>query len=364
MAGSPASTRVGALALAAALHACGGSGADESPPTGEDRPYRDEWRLEFSAPFPYDPESADPGIERVIIGERYPELGSPNRGDVIVKFDAPSETIEVELRRFTFVGSLEEATLAFERLGVIAVDADGHDCTQRWWDRCTLTQAYDGQLQPLRDGADMRVHLPADYHHRVEVEAHDVSDESDYPDRGNVCLEAFAGEADIELDSGLVFVALSDATTASPLCSPDEVAACETNGWDTCGCAFGRFRAENRDVQRSDMTLDLPPGLWASISLTNVDTQGELCELSIDVPGVVLGTTTQQRVEGEVARPDGVADGATGYDVEMRSIQCAQAQFASGPEDFEQAGSELRGNLRVCSGCLGGRSCEELLEGR
>ena len=348
---------------AGAVLSCG-NGGDGPPPTGQDRPFRDEWRLEFSVPFPYDAQSEDPGIERIQLGEGYPKLGAHNRGDVIVMFDAPPQTIEVELRRFSYAGSTEAAQDNFELIGIIAEDSQGNDCTKRWWDRCVVTLDYAGQTQPLRDGADMRVHLPADYHHHIEIEAHDVSEDVDYPDRGDVCVEAFAGEASITLDSGAVFVTLSDATSPAPACAPTELAACEDAGWDeSCGCQFGSLRVDTRELQRADVTVDMPIGLWSTIDLTNVDTAGQICELEIDLPDVELSVDTQQHVKGEVARPDTASPGSIGYAVTARSLQCGEVPFVTGPSDFTEARSDLRGDLRVCSGCIGGRSCEDLFAG-
>lgn len=350
------------LAAGAAL-SCG-TGGDGPPPTGQDRPFRDEWRLEFSVPFPYDPEAEDPGIERLQLGEGYPNLGVHNRGDVIVVFDAPDQTIELELRRFSYAGSQEAAQDNFELIGIIAEDPEGNDCTKRWWDRCVATLDYAGQTQPLRDGADMRVHLPANYHHHIEIEAHDVSEDVDYPDRGDVCIEAFAGEATITLDSGAAFVTLSDVTSPAPDCTPDALAACEDAGWDeSCGCQTGSLRVDTRELQRADVTVDMPIGLWSTIDLTNVDTAGEICALDIDLPDVELSIDTQQRVKGEVARPETAASGSIGYAVTARSLQCGEVPFVTGPSDFADVQTDLRGDLRVCSGCIGGRSCEELLEG-
>lgn len=359
----PAAPRaVWPLAGLALVVACGASG-EEGPPTGEDRPFRDDWRLEFSAPFPYAPESEDPGIERIFIGEAAPELGATNRGDIMVEFDAPAETIEVELRRFTFAGSDAAAAEDFERIAVVARDADGHDCTVRWWDGCTLTLAHAGQTQPLRAGADMRVHLPADYRHRLRIEAHDVAGESDYPDRADVCLRGLSGDADVVLDSGVVVAVFSDATTPAPTCTTAEIEECEAEAWASCGCTFGRLASTTRELGRSDMTVDVPHGLWASVSLSNVDTQGESCMLDIDVPGVELGSVSPVHVDGELARPDGAPANLPGYGIELRSVQCSEVAYVNGPAEFEMPLNERRGDLRVCSGCLGATGCEDLLAG-
>jgi hypothetical protein len=339
---------------------CGGG--EGPPPTGENLPFRDEWRVEFTAPFPYDAQAEAAGIERILIGEPFPNLGAQTRGDVIVLFDAAPATIEVEMRRFTFAGDTAEAQEQFDRVSVLAVDEQGRDCTERWWDRCTLTTAYDGITQPVRDGADFRVHLPPDFHHRIIVHAFDVSEDVDYPDRGNVCIEAFAGDAEVLLDSGAVFVTLSDATTPAPLCVPSELDACLSQDWGgDCACPYGVLRVATRDLQKASVSVDVPPGLWTTMSLTNVDTEGESCDLSLDVPGTQLKTETQQHLEGEAGRPDGAKLGSEGYGIELRSLQCGVVGWVSGPDQLGEATEERRGDLRVCSGCLAGASCEELL---
>jgi hypothetical protein len=351
----------GCLGALSAMLGCGSSSSD-TPPTGEDRPFRDEWRPEFSAPFPYDPESEDPGIERIFVGERVAELGGTNRGDVLVEFDAPAQTIEVELRRFTFAGSEEAAEEGFGRIAAIAVDGVGHDCTLRWWDGCTLTLVHDGQTEPLRSGADMRVHLPAAYRHRLEIEAHDVADDTDYPDRADVCVRGFAGEAAITLDSGIAVVQLSDVITPAPACSTTQIETCEAEAWANCGCAFGRLSINSRDFQRSDMTVDIPLDLWASASLSNVDTQGGTCALELDVPGIEPGSISPVAVEGEVGRPPGAPDSSHGYEVELRSEACGETSFVTEPAEFETPRFANQGDLTLCSGCLVGSRCEDLLE--
>lgn len=343
------------------LVACGGTDDDE-PPTGEDRPFRDEWRVEFSAPFPYDPESEDPGIERIYVGEAVAELGGTNRGDVLVEFDAPAETIEVELRRFTFAGSPDAAEEGFSRISAVARDGKGHDCTARWWDACTLTLLHEGQSEPLRSGADMRIHLPPDYRHRLEIHAHDVADETDYPYRGDVCLRGFSGDAAITLDSGRAVVQLSDATTPAPSCTTAQIETCEAADWAGCGCAFGRFSIDTRENGRSDMTVDIPSGLWARASLSNVDTQGGACELAIDVPGVEIGTMSSVAIDGEVARPDGASGAVHGYEIALRSLHCGDTPYVDEPADFQMPQTARQGDLKVCSGCLVGSRCEDLLE--
>jgi hypothetical protein len=321
-----------------------------------DQPFRDQWRRELSVPFPYDALANDPGVALIRIGEPYPELGILNRGDVHVRFDAPPGLLELDLRRFAFAGGEQEAEEHFARLGVVARDGAGHDCTVRWWDRCTLTLFHDGQSPPAWAGADMTLHLPADYRHHLEIEAHDVSDDTAYPDRADVCIEAFTGDATIRHDSGIASVALAPGTTPAPACSPADLAVCEAEQWaDSCVCEFGLLSVENRAFQRSDITADVPEGLWARLSLTNVDTEGELCELDVDVPDVVPITSTQQHVEGEAARPPGAVDNATGYRVELRSALCADAASVAGPGS--EAEVTRRGDLRACSGCLAGLRC-------
>lgn len=354
--GAPAVVIVASLAGAA----CGDR--QGLPPTGENLPFRDEWQLEVSAPFPYDGDAEAPGIERIYLGEPYPDLGAQTRGDVIVLFDAAPATIEIEMRRFTFAGSADEAADQFERMEVRAVDEEGRDCTERWWDRCTVTMAYDGITQPVRDGADFRVHLPPEFHHRIVVHAFDVSEEADYPDRGNVCIEAFAGDAEVVVDSGSVFVTLSDATTPAPLCGPSELELCLSEDWGgACACPYGNLTVSNRDLQKASVTIDVPPGLWSSFSLTNVDTEGGSCDLDIDLPDVDFGTQTQQHVNGESGRPEGASQGAAGYGIDLRSDQCGLVGWVSEPAQFGAPQQERRGDLRVCSGCLAASTCAELL---
>jgi hypothetical protein len=244
---------------------------------------------------------------------------------------------------------------------------------------------YDGQLEPQRFGADLRVTLPEDYRHDINVFTSDNDYDEDYLNRGNVCISNLNGTAKVDLEQGVAFVVLDSQTTPTPECPADDIAACEgftdpdtgeDAPWhDQCPCyayGFGAARVETADNAAANITFDVPADLWAVYSLTNGgDNQSPECAASVDLPGADLDEEPQDRpwkASGSANRPS-AAPAGTGFIIGGTSEDCANVLFTEDPEDYagdgksEEQSSETRGNLTLCDGCARNKSCDELLSG-
>jgi hypothetical protein len=388
--------------MALPLLCAAGCGSCEPPPPAGLQPFRDEWRLEADQPFPYG-DAENPGITHLQIGGTPFDHNFANRGDVIVRFDGPPDRILVEVRRFTMADSVEDAADQFDgfTLWAYATSQDAprkpsdmpeeDDCLgATWLDQCALRMYYDGQEQPSRLGADLRVTLPPSYRHELKVVTSDTDEDDDYIPRGDVCVDGLAGSLDATLHSGIAFVALADDLTPAPICSAEEIAACE--GWidaatqtaapwhSQCGCTeFGRAIIETDGTGAADIVVDVPPSVWASLTAENQgpgqQVGGDHCTASITVPDVDLEPTGfPWRARGESNDPgDPSATEGAGFAVRAISKVCAGVARTEDPADFvgqdngEMQHSTQRGNVRVCSsavdpGCMPMDACDRLDE--
>ncbi|RMG96847.1 MAG: hypothetical protein D6705_10180 [Deltaproteobacteria bacterium] len=257
------------------------------------------------------------------------------------------------------------------------------NCENGWLDGCGIRLYYYGQAQPARAGADIRVTLPASYRHRVDITTEDNSFDDDYLDRGNVCVEnANQSALNITTESGLVYVIGSRDLTPGPLCSADQIAQCENfekdgqpAAWDpTCPCqAFGSMNLSTFDSGAANMTIDVPGDLWASMNLQNEDSPeaAAMCTATIDPalnPVIDSGTAdVPYKARGEINHPSDAAIDGGGFNIQMSSAQCSLIAFTEDPDDYVgkdnglDQPTELRGNLEVCSGCIAGKTCADLL---
>ena len=373
------------------------------------QPFRDQWRTEAEVPFPYLDDEGDAQITNISIGGLRTRDNFANRGDVIVQF-ADADTIKIELRRFTMASNQDRAEEDFADLQLWAFDdavkppheiedSVAKDCLAAgWMDGCEIRVYYDGLSQLSRAGADIRVTLPRSYRHSIEIVTEDNDEDSDYHNRGNVCVSDLPGTADITLGNGVAYVSLAEGTTPMPRCSAEDIAECE--GWpdgsgeqawaQECPCVnaigeFGRVKVEALDAAAADMLVDIPADIWAAINLTNEasgqmrnpveDAPGVRCDAVVDVPGYVFDpqigdelTRDPWRNKGFSNHPSDAAIVGAGYNVQLSASDCAPVTQTEHPEDFvgtnhgnEQETHE-RGNLQVCSGCIRAQSCEDLLE--
>lgn len=400
------------VATAALTTSCSNS----EPTTQEQRPFRDGCKKVIDQPFQFVDADGGLQIQALEIGGTESSDNFANRGDIIVKY-ADTDRITVEMCRFTMAASDELAEEDFDRLEIWAYDATGSpkkpssmkeedncidpDGTTPWLDNCKIRVYYDGQTQLGRAGADLRVTIPRDYIYGIEVTTEDNDQDDDYQNRGSVCIEGLAGSAEVELGSGEAFVILADDLNPMPTCPADLYQECVDVGWDrdTCPCITGMYtfastKITTQDAASADMTVDVPatnPAFWAALQLTNEGQQtkgtapacadddiapGARCDVCVDPSAgaftidAALGSDALRdpwRNRGDLNFPGEPADTGAGYLISLTSKVCQAVPATEDPDDFVGLGKgseqdvNERGNMSVCSGCLRGQSCEDLL---
>ncbi|MBK8716166.1 MAG: hypothetical protein IPN32_15630 [Deltaproteobacteria bacterium] len=398
----------------------GGPGVSIDVDQARMRPFRDQWRIEHEGPFRLLDDAGDPFIRSLRIGRAHGFNDNfDNRGDVIVRFDGPPDTIRVELRRFGFAPDDERVDEQMSRLLLWARDADidapqpgRHlDDTSRcdgvdadgaprpWRDGCAIYVEYDDLSQLSRVGADIRVTLPPDYRESLSIATRDNDEEAAYPNRGDVCVVESQADLDVQLGSGRAFVRMAlGALGADPAAPPNPMPACpdravkacnefidpvtgEPAPWaPQCPCLAQGYTAAGVRViaeapAASDVVVDVPTGTWANFQLENLGafaTQDQACAAQLS--GFPNGSVhlddrtfeTAARTVGSVNGIEGALAG--GLEVELVSGACASVAAVESPEAFEalredgeDPPTEFRGNLQLCADCLALRSCDELL---
>jgi hypothetical protein len=391
--------------VASVLAGCGDSGGSGTGLT----PFRDSWEVEAEVPFEYRDGDGNPQITSISIGNSTP-IGDNfmNRGDVIVKF-ADTSNITVELRRFTMASNEDLAQEDFDALQLWAYSASAAppsdvdpetDCTSgAWQNDCRIMVYYDGQTQLQRSGADIRVTLPNEYRETLDIATSDNDTDSDYHNRGDVCVEGLNGTLDVDIGNGRAFVILDPATTPMPRCPAADIMTCE--GWpdgsgseawaSECPCVagigeFGQVQVQSQDAASANVTVDIPGTLWASMTMNNEATGQDrsadcgasepdgTCCASVDIPGYMVDPSIgdeQSRDpwsnKGTVNHPSSSAIMGAGYSIILTSKECAPVTSTSRPEDFVGKGNgseqsiDERGNLTVCDGCIRSTGCDGLL---
>ncbi|HWB82440.1 MAG TPA: hypothetical protein VG755_46075 [Nannocystaceae bacterium] len=394
----------------------GGGGADADGDGGgarscdadETAPFRDQWKTIHKGRFDVLDDDGNPAISDLTIGLGLGyDKNFTNRGDVIVQFDGPPDTIEIELRRFTFACSEDDAADDFAKLQLWAYNAslgaplkpdemdDTHRCggsdedglPDPWLDDCGVYVYYEGLQQLMRAGADIRVTLPPDYRQRVAISTGDDVAEDSYPNRGNVCVSGLDGTLDVDIGSGLAFVSLAPGASPMPACPEQLREECEsfddpaTEGPDAwalgCGCIaqgydFGHVKIASRAPSPSTMIVDAPAELWTHFSAENNgvnELAGKHCTATIAGFDQVewMGNDPAQpwKRSGWLNQPS--AAPPTGFGVTLASLGCDPVASVESPDDWDadedDPAAELRGDLTLCTGCLAGTSCADLLPG-
>lgn len=387
-----------ALALSAGLTGC-----TEAPPTGGDRqPFRDGWEVAADQAFIHTGEDGSAQIFTVTIGGRESNDNFANRGDVIVNFDGPADRILIELRRFTTNVSEEAAKDDFDALSLWAFtsslgqpqaqDAEDDCVASGWQNDCQVRVYFDGMTQLARAGADIRVTLPPDYRGRLNVVTQDNLEDEEYLNRGDVCVSNLFASADIETESGNVWVSLNPDAYPAPKCSPAQIDACEN--WTVedetgaevpapwapeCDCIavgggeFGLLSIDNRENSASDIVVDVPAGLWTSINAQNKgDSQevaGEHCEAIVTVPNAEVDETGNDfpwQAKYNANFPGAPAIKGAGFSIQASSNSCGPVAHTESPSEFVGEGngddqeSSERGNIEICTDCIV-QTCNELI---
>jgi hypothetical protein len=364
-----------ACAVAATSLGCGGVGVTQCGHlivNGHDEggPRRDEWRVEVDAEFPHMADG-EASISSIAIGGLTTQDNFANRGDVIVMVDGPEDRILVELRRFTWRSGEWEAGLDFETTKLLAHtgslrppheipdenrcglrDPDDPEKFSPWQDACAIRVYYQGQLQPSRLGADIRVTLPQSYRGSILVTTEDNAAMEDYVNRGDICVQGLNGSLDAKLESGLAYVVF-DREATSPPCHAPDLQECPD---------FGATEVESTGA--ADVNIDVAQDLWATYCL---NTDGEI---TVDWPGAdLLAPTDACPVNGENNRPEEYTPGEEGpYRIRATTAEASGVLYTDNPEEYvgpgngDQQQSGSRGDIVLCAGCLGESACEEYLE--
>jgi hypothetical protein len=377
-------------ALTATLSCSGNSGDDDSGLTG-DSPFREEWKTVVdNRPFPL----AD--VKSLTIGRRVGNAAMSNfanRGDIEVLFDLDAEAITIEMRRYTWQRNQAEADETAAKMSLWAYATSSNplrpsemdptlDCTAGdvWQDACAVYVYYDGQSQPVRTGADLRVHLPKAYRQKINIATEDNTEEPNYKLRGDVKLTNFCGSADIKLSSGRADIHFCRELTPGPTCTAQQIDACNTfqvegapAPWSKdCPCqSFGNLKVEALDPYAGEITIDMPTSsVWSSIGLRNdkngqTNTDPDLyCTATMPTCAAPSCEFTQSadtpwKADIVLNYPGPSAPNGAGYAISAVSNGCEAVFYNNGPEDYVESAtdapnSEKRGNITVCDGCLSG----------
>lgn len=322
------------------------------------RPFRDAWREELVLP-------AD-GLRRLILGGVAVADNFSNRSDIEVRYVADSSEIVVELQRFTVARDEQDAEAAFARMSLWAFSLEQAQrpdasiaplaCDVSGVELCQIRNYYEGQLQPVRDGVNLRVSLPAGWDGALELATEDNLVESDYPDRGDVRVDGLAGPLTVTLDSGRVALRLADDIGPFPGCALEQ--ECVAGGLaPDCGCSeFAQIEITARVDAAASITVDVPANSSYVATLeTDVMAAALGCELELDCASFTTCVADESPglVRAWINRPGPPALADAGIRIDLRAGRCASIDHADQPLDrLAGPASELRGDLRLCSGCL------------
>jgi hypothetical protein len=363
-------TRLHSPALLFAVAIVPLAGCPQPPPaTGDRAPFVDEWTLEAELPAAQ--------LSFLSIGDRISSDNFANRGDIEVRYVEGATTITVEMQRFTVASSQAAADEAFGRMQYWGYDAASPEkpsddlapsaCDQPDIESCYIRSYYDGLFQPVRDGANFRITLPAGWEGDLDVTTSDNLEEGIdiYPDRSDVTIDGLNGNLAIDLDSGNVEVRVDP--------NIDHYAGCSAN--DTCvemmyamGCGCSEptnITIENATGQSSNITVDLGNTQeWYTMILENrgMFSGGDsfVCNATIDcspfasceIDPAYANVPNQERAE--VNYPGAPAVMGAGMRISVVSDQCSNVKYVDDVSDYglEDLPEEKRGELLVCSGCL------------
>lgn len=346
------------------------------------RPGETPWRVVVDGlPFPAD-------ITALTVGGREYSGNFANRGDVEVFLDQDTPVISVEMRVYDFAndlcfsgGSGFEGTS--ERMALWAYAGDGNpqrpdnippedDCTVGTWkDNCHVRVYFDGLAQPLRSGADLRVHLPRSYRGALTVVTEDNFNESTYPRLGDVVVDGICGSGSVSLSAGRAAVKLCRDLTPAPTCPAEQVALCEAftdemgedAAWSpSCPCPpdlYGQLLIEARAPYAGDITVDVPGTTWMNVHAANQSPdKPHACvpEIADCTPGVCTLEAEMYAASAEYNYPSPAAPAGAGYNLSAVSAGCGPVKFFDAPEDWVDEDSEPtvaeHGHIRVCTDCL------------
>jgi hypothetical protein len=381
---------VSLLGLSLLAVACkNGEGNDSGD--GDQHPQQTEWKKVVDLPFPL---SGDGKVTSISIGRLDYDGNFANRGDVEVYFDNQDEKIQIEMRVYDFTDDIsangDEAAGVkgtLERMSLWAYVTTSNpakpsemdvedDCTKDTWKSgCAVYVYYDGQTQPVRMGADLRVHLPKAYRGSLDIETEDNDDEPSYPLVSDVIVEGLCGSADIKMSQGEAKIKMCRELTPAPTCSAEAIKECEDfeidgqpAAWSNLCTAcpaenFGQVKIEAVKPWAGNITVDIPTTTWLNANLANEETdRPHMCkpELSActDAGGSVCTLNedgTGYGVAGEFNYPSPAAASGAGFNLTVKSAGCGPVKYYESPDDWSaesEPKEEEHGHIKVCTGCL------------
>lgn len=375
------------LAFSGALSGAAGCGDDTGETDGpgqqgERKPQVGEWETIVDAlPFPLE---GDASIKQITIGRREFDENFANRGNIEVLYDHPEQTITVEIRKYVFGDEIDRENV-FKKLSLWAYVSSGNptkpssqdaanDCTKDTWkNNCAIYTYYDGKSQPERSGMDFRVHLPIGYRGKVNVVTEDnLQEEQAYPRRGNITIDGLCGSGDIQMEAGRGNIKMCRDLTPAPTCPASGIQACNTwpdgdgsEAWaKECPCGqgdlFGQLLIRARQPWAANITVDIPETVWLNTTLKNTATeQLPECMPQIEACGVIASCTLNDEDKysptAEFNYPSKAAPAGAGFNVTVESGGCTYIRYVDDAKDWKpdgEADEELRGKLKVCTGCL------------
>lgn len=382
------------LSLLGTLH-CGDSSNDtgNEGPLDESHPQLTEWKTVVDKlPFPT---TGDNKINRLTIGRKEYTNNFANRGDIEVSFDQDTDVISIELRKYDFSDDItaqgdETKEGTFERMSLWAYNEGGSspakpseadmldpekNCTiDAWKDNCSVYVYYDGLTQPVRSGADLKVHLPKAWRGELNVQTEDNEGESRYPRRSNVTITGdgdagWCSSGTVKMSAGVGKIKLCRELSPAPNCSAAQIDACENfekdgmpAAWDpTCGCDadnFGQIRIESLKPWAADITVDMPDTTWLNATVANQsEAKPHECKPVLDnCSGTCkLKDDSEYTKAGEFNYPGPAAPSGAGFNLTVLSAGCTLVDYFASPDDWAADAtpeSEIRGHLKVCTGCL------------
>ena len=385
----PLASLLGLTLLAGA--GCGDSTTGPGSDDGGSHPQMTEWKkVVNNLPFPL---GGDAPVLSMSVGRLDYDNNFANRGNVEVYLDQDTEVISIEVRYYDYSDDITaqgDETLegTFERMSLWAFVGGGNpskpgdmkpedDCTVGTWKSgCAVTVYYDGQTQPVRAGADIRIHLPKAYRGELNVTTEDNTSEPLFPRVGNITIDGICGDGTVNMAQGTAKVKLCRDLTPAPRCSAADIKACETfkdemgndAAWSNlCPCPaenFGQLKIEAVKPWAGNITVDIPKTTWLNANLSNEETDKphkclpQLESCTEDVCALTTNDAGGYSVSGEFNYPSPAAASGAGFNLTVKSAGCNPVSFF--PDDKKwnavQAMStptvEVHGNITVCTDCL------------
>jgi hypothetical protein len=313
------------------------------------------------------------GLELLSIGNRGTNDNFSNRGDIEVNYVEGIDVITIEMQRFT-IGEMDSAEDAFGRMHPWLYDlpvpeppeilSPDNACWAPGTTACYVQAYFDGLFQPVRDGANFRITIPAGWSGSLELVTADNLEDARYPDRSDILVDGLAGPLSVDLDSGNVAVRLDPNLPHYAGC-PDNDACVAQDHAPGCGCVEPTdVSIVNRAPHASNMTVDVGNvDHWYSVTVENRNGpvfEGPACEALVDCSPFAecqLDPDFEESIgaaQAEINYPGDPAIAGAGIQITLISQRCADVPHVNDPEDWDNPNMpiEQRGHLLVCAGCL------------